>query len=134
MRRLIAIVAISALHVSQVFAAEDRAETVLEKFRSVAPCGAAVAWAETKKIPLNQIDSTVDGEALNAGDSITGLVTLHEKGARQMQWIVYSEIVTPGPKDDVGKKDQPVVVFYTTLGNKLEFKSAPVMENVRTVG
>jgi hypothetical protein len=124
---------IVALQIGQVLAAEDRTGGVLEKFRSVSPCGAAVAWAETKKIPLNQIDSTVDGEALNAGDSITGLVTLHEKGARQMQWIVYSEIVTPGPKDDIGKKEQPVV-FYTTLGNKLEFKSAPVMVNVRTAG
>src|SRR5215510_7543930 len=134
MRRVMLIITVVALHIAEGLAAEDRAGGILEKFRPVAPCGPAITWAETKKIPLNQIDSTVDGEALNAGDSITGLVTLHEKGARQMQWIVYSEIVTPGPKDDIGKKDHQPVVFYTTLGNKLEFKSAPVMENVRTVG
>jgi hypothetical protein len=133
MRRPIAIVAIAALHIGNGLAAEDRAEAVLEKFRPVKPCAAAIAWAQTKKIPLNQVDSIVDGEALTPGDSITGLVTLHEKGARQMQWIVYSEIVAAGPKDDIGKKAQPVV-FYTTLGNKLEFKSAPVMVNVRTIG
>jgi hypothetical protein len=133
MRRLIVIVAIAALRIGQGLAAEGGVEPVMEKFRPVAPCAAAIAWAQTKKIPLNQIDATVDGEALNPGDSITGLVTLHEKGTRQMQWIVYSEVVTAGPKDDMGKKAQPVV-FYTTLGNKLEFKSAPVMVNVRTVG
>jgi hypothetical protein len=133
MRRLIVIVAIAALYIGNGLAAEGSAEAVLEKFRPVAPCGSAIAWAQTKKIPVEQIDSTVDGEALNPGDSITGLVTLHQKGARQMQWIVYSEIVPPGPKVDIGKKEQPAV-FYTTLGNKLEFKSAPVMVNVRTVG
>jgi hypothetical protein len=133
MRRFILIVATAAVLIGQVLAAEDRSGPVLEKFRPVAPCGPAIAWAETKKIPLNQIDSTVDGEALNPGDSITGLVTLHEKGARQMQWLVYSEIVTAGPKDDIGKKTEPVAL-YTTLGNKLEFKSAPVMVNVRTIG
>jgi hypothetical protein len=127
------IVTIAALHIAQGLAAEDRAGGVLEKFRPVAPCGPAVTWAQTKKIPLNQIDSAVDGETLNPGDSITGLVTLHEKGARQMQWLVYSEIVPAGPKDDIGKKTEPVT-FYTTLGNKLEFKSAPVMVNVRTIG
>jgi hypothetical protein len=133
MRRFMMIFAIAVLQIGQVLAAEDRAEAALEKVRPIAPCGAAIAWAQTKKIPLDQIDSTVDGEALNPGDSITGLVTLHEKGARQMQWIVYSEIVTAGPKDDISKQAQPVV-FYTTLGNKLEFKSEPVMVNVRTIG
>lgn len=132
MRRFILIVATAAVLIGQILAAEDRGG-VLEKFRPVAPCGPAIAWAETKKIPLNQIDSTVDGEALNPGDSITGLVMLHEKGARQMQWLIYSEIVTPGPKDDIGKKSEPVAL-YTTLGNKLEFESAPVMVNVRTIG
>lgn len=127
------IITVAVLHIAQGLAAEDRAGGVLEKFRSVAPCGPAVTWAQAKKIPMNQIDSAVDGEALNPGDSITGLVTLHEKGARQLQWLVYSEIVTAGPKDDIGKKTEPVT-FYTTLGNKLEFKSAPVMVNVRTVG
>src|SRR6266478_8821602 len=115
MRRLIVIVAIAALGIGQGLAAEGGAEAVLDKFRPVKPYESAIAWAQTKKIPLNQIDSMVDGEALNPGDSITGLVTLHEKGTRQMQWIVYSEVVTAGPKDDVGKKAEPVV-FYTTLG------------------
>jgi len=125
------IVVFAALQIARGLAAEDRAG--LEKFRPVQACPAVVAWAETKKIPLNRIDSAVDGESLNPGDSITGLVTLHEKGARQMQWIVNSEIVTPGPKDDLGKKTDSVA-FYTTLGNKFEFKSAPVMVNVRTIG
>ena len=133
MRRFILIVAIAALQIGQGLAAEGGAEALADKFRPVAPCGAAVAWAQTRKIPLNQIDPSVDSEALNPGDSITGLVTLHERGARQKQWIVYSEIVTAGPKDEIDKSPRPMV-FYTTLGNKLEFKSAPVTVNVRTVG
>jgi hypothetical protein len=133
MRRLFLIVAIAALRICHGLAAEAGAEAVLEKFRPVNPCGSAIVWAQSQKVPLNQIDSTVDGEALNSGDSITGLITLHEKGARQKQWVVYSEIVAPAPKDDLGKTDKPMVL-YTTLGNKLEFKSTPVMVNVRTVG
>jgi hypothetical protein len=133
MRRLIVNIAIAAFHVGQVLAAESEAETVLEKFRPVKPCEPAIAWAETRKIPLNQVDSIIGGDALNPGDSITGLVTLHAKDTRQMQWIVYSEIVSPGSKDDIYKKARSAV-FYTTLGNKLEFKSGPVMVNVRTVG
>ncbi len=133
MRRLIVIAAIAALGIGQGLAAAGGTEPALDKFRPAKPCESAIAWARTKKIPLNQFDSTVDGEALNPGDSITGLITLHEKGARQMQWIVFSEIVTAGPRDEIDKSPKPMV-FYTTLGNKLEFKSAPVMVNVRTVG
>jgi hypothetical protein len=133
MRRFIVIVAIAALHVEHGLAADAGAEAVLEKFRPVNPCDSAIAWAQTKKIPLNQIDSTVDGGALMPGDSITGLITLHQKGAPQKQWIVLSEIVTPGPKNEVAESPKPMV-FYTTLGNRLEFKSAPVMVNVRTIG
>src|SRR5689334_15812444 len=109
MRRLIAIAAIAALHMRHGLAAEDRAESVLEKFRPVTPCAAAIACAQAKKIPLNQVDPLVDGDALNPGDSITGLITMHEKGARQLQWLVYSEIVAAGPKDDISKKAEPVV-------------------------
>jgi hypothetical protein len=127
------IVATAALHIAHGFAAEGGTEAVLDKFRPAKPCESASAWAQTKKIPLNQIDSTVDSDALRPGDSITGLITLHEKGARQKQWIVFLEVVAPGPKDEVGESPKPMVL-YTTLGNKLEFKSAPVMVNVRTIG
>jgi hypothetical protein len=132
MRRLILIVASILLFVGRGSGAEDKAE-VLEKLRPVEPCAAAIAWADAKKIPLNQMDAVVDGEELNPGDSITGLITLHEKGSRPMQWIVYSEIVAPDTKEKVGKTVQPMVL-YTTLGNKFEFKSSPVVVNVRTTG
>jgi len=128
----IASAAIGILLIGRGFGAEDKAN-VLEKLRPVRPCAAAVGWAEGAKIPLNHIDSAIDGEALNPGDSITGLIQLHEKGVREKQWIVYSEIVNPGPKDDAAKKSEPMVL-YTTLGNKLEFKSSPVMVKVRTIG
>jgi hypothetical protein len=82
---------------------------------------------------LNQIDVPLEGDVLNPGDSITGLITLREKGKRQMQWLVYSEIVKAMLKDDLAREAKPMVLF-TTLGNRLEFKSAPVMVNVRTIG
>lgn len=132
MRRLILIAAIAILQMGSGRGAENAVE-VIEKLRPVAPCGAAVAAAEARKIPLNKVDAAADGESLNPGDSITGLITLWEKGKGRKQWVVYSEIVKPDPKDNGAKPAKPMV-FYTTLGNKLEFKSSPVTVNVRTIG
>jgi hypothetical protein len=132
MYRFIAISAVFSFLIGPAIGAEEK-PAVLEKLRPVEPCPAAVAWAQGAKIPMNQIDSTAEGDLLNSGDSITGLITLHEKGAREKQWLAYSEIVASTPKDDLNKQTQPMV-FYTTLGNKFEFKSSPVMVNVRTIG
>lgn len=132
MRRLIPIAAITILQIGWGLGAEDKSDWT-GKFRPTAPCAAAVASAQANKIPVNQIDPTLDGDALNQGDSITGLVTLHEKGARQTQWLVYMEVVTPGPKDDLDKPQKPMVL-YTTGGNKFEFGSSPKMVTVRTLG
>jgi len=131
MHRFILIGVVAVVITRRGFGAEDKSD-VLEKLRPVEPYATAIACAQARNIPLNQIDSTADGE-VNPGDSITGLITLHEKGSRQMQWLVYSEIVRSDSKDDLSKTAQPMV-FYTTLGNKFEFKSSPVMVNVRTIG
>lgn len=132
MHRALLISASVILFVGHGIGAENKAGAV-EKLRPVEPCAAAVAWAQVNRIPVNQIDAAVEGEVLNPGDSITGLIALREKGKRPMQWLVYSEIVKSIPKDDITKVAKPMVL-YTTLGNRLEFKSSPVMVNVRTIG
>lgn len=132
MHRLILIIFLAILSIGRAFGAEDGSE-ILSKLRPVVPCAAAMASAQSNKIPLSQIDASVDGDALSPGDSITGLVTLHEKGARQMQWLVYMEVVTASAKDDIEKAPKPMVL-YTTMGNKFEFRSAPTVVNVRTLG
>jgi hypothetical protein len=132
MHRSILIATITLLVSGRGFGAGDKTDWAA-KLRSVAPCAAAVASGQANRIPLDQIDPALDGDALNPGDSITGLVTLHEKGARQMQWLVYMEVVVPGAKDDLEKTAKPMVL-YTTAGNKFEFGSSPKMVTVRTIG
>lgn len=132
MHRTLLISAGIILFLSHGFGAENKTD-VVEKLQPVEPCTAAFAWAHANRLALNQIDAPLEGDVLNPGDSITGLITLREKGKHQMQWLVYSEIVKSAPRDDIAKEAKPMVLC-TTLGNKLEFKSSPVMVNVRTIG
>ena len=65
MRRLILIAAIVVFQVERGVAGV--ADDVVEKLRPVAPCAAAIAAAEARRIPLNQIDAGVEEELLNPG-------------------------------------------------------------------
>jgi hypothetical protein len=132
MRRVILIAATALLDIGWGLCAEDKSDWAA-KLKPVTPCATAIASAQANKIALDQIDPTVDGDALNPGDSITGLVTLHQKGGRQTQWVVYMEVVTAEPKDDLEKAPKPMVL-YTTGGNKFEFEPSPKMVTVRTLG
>lgn len=132
MHRSILITAILTLLGGRGFCADGDSDWAV-KFKPAVPCSAAIASAQANKIPLNQIDPAMDGDTLNAGDSITGLVTLHQKGARQLQWLVYMEVVSANVKDDFEKTPKPMVL-YTTVGNKFEFASSPKMVTVRTIG
>jgi hypothetical protein len=132
MHRFILIATILILPWARGFGAEEKSDWA-GKLMPNAPCATAIAVAQANRIPLNPIDATLDNDALNPGDSITGLVTLHEKGARQTQWLVYMEAVAPGPKDPLEKTPKPMVL-YTTVGNKFEFGSSPKIVTVRTLG
>jgi hypothetical protein len=84
-------------------------------------------------IPVAGIGAPNTSGHLFQGDSVTALVTLCEKGARYSQWIVYLQAEPPkrekSPPEPVGAN-----VFYTSLGNKIEFVSQWSSVSVRTLG
>jgi len=110
------------------------AETELTaKFAAVQPCPALVKAARTNQIPLDQIETPTDGEAINPGDSLTALVTFCEKNGRRTQWLLYLEAVTPDAKEQSAKPARPMVM-YSSTGNKLKFVSSPASVTLRTLG
>jgi hypothetical protein len=133
-RVIFAIIAIvSTGNLSAATAQSDETPDLASKLKPVPPFPAAVISAHANKIPVEGIDAIQDGDALNPGDSVTALVTLHEKGTRARQWLIYEEAVAPGPKETADMKPQPMVI-YTKSGNKFDFKSSPTMVAVRTFG
>jgi hypothetical protein len=111
----------------------DEAPDFAAKLKPVLPFPAAVASAQANGIPLEGIDPIRDSDALNPGDSVTALVTLHEKGSRTKQWLIYEEAVAADAKETSDMKPQPMVI-YTKSGNKFDFKSSPTVVVVRTLG
>jgi hypothetical protein len=95
---------------------------------TVQPCPAAETFAKSHYIPITGIDPISSAHTLRAGDSITALVTLTEKGGKKSQWFLYTQIAGP-PADTNG-----VMVIYNSFGNKFEFPSFPTPVTLRTIG
>lgn len=66
------------------------------------------------------------------GDSLTTLITLHQKHNRLTQWLVYFEVVA-GSNQPSARKPKPVVL-YNSVGDKFEFPRVPVAFRIRTLG
>jgi len=113
--------------------AQDAQIVLSAKLAPVQPCPALVIAARTNQIPLNQIGPPTDGDTINPGDSLTALVTFYETNARQTQWLLDLQAVTPNAKEQ-SVKPQPPLVIYSSCGNKLEFAPAPAFVNLRTLG
>ncbi len=100
------------------------------------------AAARAKGIPLEGVDRPGASEALSPGDSVTTLITLHEKGHRRTQWVIYLEAVAaPNPHqaaDSNGAGSKPparaAAVMYTSMSNRFEFADAPATIRLRTIG
>lgn len=103
------------------------------KLAPVPPCAALAAAARAKQIPLEGIEPPGEAGRVDAGDSVTALVTLCEKHARRTQWLLYLEAVAPGPKDQSLKPAKPTVL-YSGCGHKLEFASCPTPVTLHTIG
>jgi hypothetical protein len=113
------------------------AETVsgpFPKLEPVSPFPAVVAVAQADHIPLQTIDPhATTGNKITPGDSVTALVTLSENGARRTQWLLYLQVVKPGPDEKPGKPPAPVV-FYSSCGDQFKFASSPAFVSLRSIG
>jgi hypothetical protein len=114
------------------FCGAESATNVIERLEPTLPFPALIAAAKTSGIPLEAIDRPQQTNELAIGDSVTALVTVHEKKQRLTQWLMYFE-VTGDSTGGTSKKSSPMVV-YTSLGNKFEFASSSATLRLRTIG
>lgn len=89
------------------------------------------AAATADKIPVDGIAPAATN-SLSPGDSLTALITLHQKGNRRTQWLVYFDVVamTNHPREKPSKPE----VLYNSAGDKFEFSNSPVTFRIRTIG
>lgn len=108
------------------------ASNFVAKLEPVAPFPAVRAVAKADEIPLEGIDPPGRADVLCPGDSVTALITLHEKGRRRTQWLVYFQ-ATNDSKEASAEQSDPMVM-YTSTGRKFEFAESPASIRVRTIG
>jgi hypothetical protein len=104
---------------------------LLSKLQGVAPCAELLAVARANQIPLEQIDPLSDAGTLKAGDSITALVVLDDKGKRRLQWLLYLKV---SGERVPGTNKHSRMVMHSSTGSKLEFVSTPADVTLRTLG
>ena len=105
---------------------------LIAKLEPVPPFATTCAAAKTAGIPVTGIDPAAPGGALTPGDSVTGLITLHERKRHPTQWLVYFEVITNAVAAPA-KPAHPMVV-YTSTGNRFEFPKSKARMRVRTLG
>jgi hypothetical protein len=110
----------------------DMATNFVAKLAPVPPCPACQAAARANGIPWSGINPLAQTNALTPGDSETTLITLHEKGQPNTQWLLYFQAVA-GTNTALPKPDNPMVL-YTSTGGKYEFTNWPATIRVRTLG
>jgi hypothetical protein len=119
--------------VSRLSGAEQPTPAFAAKLAPVPPAPALVLAAGTNQVVLEKIDPPSSDATLNPGDSVTALVTLFEKNNRRTQWAT---AVTALPPESAQKPTKPTrpMVLYSSLGNRLEFTSAPVRAHLQMLG
>lgn len=103
---------------------------LLSRLEPVPPFPELRTAAKAASIPLNDFTATTNTADLSPGDSATALITLHQKGNRLTQWLVYFQVV---PDTNVSKPKKPLVL-YTTTGNKFEFPRSASAFHIREIG
>ncbi len=93
---------------------------------------AVIATARTNQIPLDSFTNPTTGTNLVPGDSITALVTMHERNAARLEWLIYVRLVA-STNSAAARTNQPFTL-YSSRGTKLEFPTSPVSATVRTLG
>ncbi|HEY1789408.1 MAG TPA: hypothetical protein VGJ73_14710, partial [Verrucomicrobiae bacterium] len=84
-----------------------RDTNLLSRLEPVPPIPELRTVARTNDIPLNGI-GPITGTNVLPGDTLTTLITLHQKRNRLTQWLVYFEVVTNRPPSQPPK---PVVLY-----------------------
>lgn len=88
--------------------------------------------ATADAIPVAGIVPAAPTSELSPGDSLTALITLHQKGNRRTEWLVYFQVIAL-TNDSSAKPPKPEVL-YNSVGDKFEFADSPVTFRIRTLG
>jgi len=112
------------------FCAADPETNLLSRLNPIPPFPEAVAAAKTTRIPLDGFSSLASDVTLSPGDSVTALITLHQKANHLSQWLVYFQII--GNTNNV-KPEKPLVL-YTSTGPRFEFRQNLVAFRIRALG
>ena len=105
---------------------------LLSKLEPVPPFAEVAAVAKADGIPLNGIVPVAATHDLAPGDSLTALITLHQKGGRRTEWLVYFE-VEARTNNPAGKTNKPEVLYNST-GDKFVFSNSPATFRIRSIG
>lgn len=114
------------------FCGAARSTNVLAHLDPVPPFPELSAAAKAAHIPLDDIRPSTDTDLL-PGDCVTALLTLHEKGNRRTQWLVYFQVIADPPSVVPAKPEKPLVL-YTGTGNKFEFPQSHATLRIRALG
>src|SRR2546422_10154068 len=90
------------------------------RFAPVPLLPALVAAAHTNAILLEGIEALSPRTNLNAGDSLTAIVTLVEKRGSKTQWLLHPKAVAPNA-DELSAWPPPPMTVYSSTGSKLQF-------------
>jgi hypothetical protein len=89
------------------------------------------AAAKSYSIPLDGFTASTNSSGLVPGDSLTALITLHQKGNHLTQWLVYFEIIVTNHPS--ARKDKPDIL-YNSMGDKFVFSNSPATFRIRAIG
>ena len=112
------------------FVCAAQSTNLLSRLEPVPPFPELRAAAKTLSIPLDGIHPSTNSGSLASGDSVTALITLHQKGNRRSQWLVYFQIV--GSTNSV--RPSKSQVFYTSTGSRFEFPQTYAAFRIRSLG
>jgi hypothetical protein len=102
------------------------------KLQPAAPFSNLRMEAASRRIPVEGIDPPRQGSVLYPNDSVTALVTLHQKNHPLTQWLVYFQAMTNSIA--VSTNPPKPMVMYSSTGHQFEFKRSPAKIRIQTVG
>ncbi len=108
------------------------ATNLLSLLQPVPPFPEVRIIAKSYGIPLEGFNASTNSNRLAPGDSLTALITLHQRGNRRTQWLVYFQVTAPGNTRSA-KPDKPEVL-YNSIGDKFEFSNSPATFHIRAIG
>ncbi|HEX3625980.1 MAG TPA: hypothetical protein VH280_11205 [Verrucomicrobiae bacterium] len=117
-----------------LFSAIGQDTNLLSHLEAVPPLPEVRLVAKTNNISLDGIGPATSMNVM-PGDSLTALITLHQKRDRLTQWLVCFDVVAVSnrPPSHPAKSQKPIVL-YNSIGDKFEFSNTPVVFRIRSIG